>query len=300
MDFELAGKVALVTGGASGIGAQCVRELVDAGAQVVVSNLAADAVEEFAAEMGGTVVAVAGDVRSAVDVEEMVRTAVRRFGRLDLAVNNAGVGVPTKRGLGDGPRAVASDHGDQSRRRLPQHARRTGRDAADGRRDRERRERDGCGRHGGRRSLRRGQARRRGSDEGRRSRVRRQGDSSERVGPGFIDTPLLSYNTPERLAEIAAAHPVGRLGTAVEIAQAILFLLSPAASFLTGPTSRSTAGTWPGDSGVARPGVVGDYGRPRSTTVDQIGTVPSLTEERFRTGTGSRRSGSSPTVAEAP
>lgn len=54
------------------------------------------------------------------------------------------------------------------------------------------------------------------------------------VGPGFIDTPLLSYHTAEWNAASAGAHPVGRLGTAAEIARAIVFLLSPSAAFITG------------------------------------------------------------------
>jgi NAD(P)-dependent dehydrogenase (short-subunit alcohol dehydrogenase family) len=235
MDYELAGKVALVTGGASGIGAECVRELVGAGARVVVSDVAAEAVEKFAAEMGGTVIAVAGDVRSAVDAEEMVLTAVEKFGRLDLAVNNAGVGVPTKRDVGeteleewhritginlDGVflcmRAelgamlptggaivnVASVMGAVGMAGASPYV---------------------AAKHGvvGLTKVAALEY------AGRRIRV-------NAIGPGFIDTPLLSSNSPERLAEIAAAHPVGRLGTATEIARAILFLLSPAASFVTG------------------------------------------------------------------
>ena len=55
------------------------------------------------------------------------------------------------------------------------------------------------------------------------------------IGPGFIDTPLLSKNlTPDVLTFIAGLHPVGRLGKSEEVAALTTFLLSDAASFITG------------------------------------------------------------------
>ena len=235
MDFELTHKVALVTGGASGIGAECVRGLVEAGARVVVSDVAGESAEKFAAELGEAVVAVAGDVRSAADTAEMVQTAVRRFGRLDLAVNNAGVGVPTKLDVGETP--------------LDEWHRITGTNL-DGVFLSMRAELTAMLPTGGAIvnvasvmgavamagaspyvAAKHGVV---GLTKVAALEYADRGIRVNAVGPGFIDTPLLSYNTPERLAEIAAAHPVGRLGTPVEIAQAILFLLSPAASFLTG------------------------------------------------------------------
>lgn len=54
------------------------------------------------------------------------------------------------------------------------------------------------------------------------------------VGPGFIATPLLSALPPDARAWLAALHPIGRLGTADEVANLTLFLLSDKAAFITG------------------------------------------------------------------
>jgi 3-oxoacyl-[acyl-carrier protein] reductase len=86
---------AIVTGSSRGIGRAIALELNRAGYAVVVNFAArADAAEKVAAQInaaGGMAVAVRGDVGSAKDREELVHTAVEKFGRLDLLVNNAGI-----------------------------------------------------------------------------------------------------------------------------------------------------------------------------------------------------------------
>ncbi len=85
---DLAGAVALVTGGASGIGAAACRRLASAGAKVVVADLDGDAAAALADEVGGT--AVACDVRDPAASEQAVQAARRAYGGLDLALLNAG------------------------------------------------------------------------------------------------------------------------------------------------------------------------------------------------------------------
>lgn len=86
---ELEGAVALVTGGASGIGAAAVRQLAAGGARVVVADLDLDAAQELAAEVGGT--AVRCDVRDPADNERAVAHAEAEHGGLDVVLLNAGI-----------------------------------------------------------------------------------------------------------------------------------------------------------------------------------------------------------------
>jgi NAD(P)-dependent dehydrogenase (short-subunit alcohol dehydrogenase family) len=85
------GKVALVTGGASGIGAATARRLSEQGAKVVVADIDAAAAAEFAASLPGEAIGIGGDVSLEADVEQMVAAAAERFGRVDLHHLNAGI-----------------------------------------------------------------------------------------------------------------------------------------------------------------------------------------------------------------
>jgi 3-oxoacyl-[acyl-carrier protein] reductase len=90
----LAGRVAIVTGASRGIGAAVAALLAEDGAAVVVSGRDADRLARTAKDLeasGAPVVALPGDVTSREDCERLVETARQRFGRLDLLVNNAGI-----------------------------------------------------------------------------------------------------------------------------------------------------------------------------------------------------------------
>ena len=88
------GKVALVTGGASGLGRATVEALVDAGASVVVVDLESSDGEAVARKIGERAAFAPADVTSEEDVRNAVATAVERFGGLHIVANCAGVGFP--------------------------------------------------------------------------------------------------------------------------------------------------------------------------------------------------------------
>jgi len=97
---QLEGKVALITGASKGIGRVMSRLFAKEGAAVVCAARSRDLVEETAALIqgdGGRTVAVTGDAATEGDVQKMVAAGVKAFGKLDLLVNNAGDGGPTKR-----------------------------------------------------------------------------------------------------------------------------------------------------------------------------------------------------------
>ena len=88
--MRLKGKSALVTGGASGFGAEIVRQFAGEGANVVILDLDGPGAERVASECDARATAVRGDVTKRADIEVAVRKATDTHGRLDIVVNNAG------------------------------------------------------------------------------------------------------------------------------------------------------------------------------------------------------------------
>ena len=92
--LELEGKVAIVTGGASGIGKADVQELLDNGANVVVCDMNPETPAFEMGEESGKMLYVVTDVTSAESVQNMMDKTIAEFGKVDILVNNAGINIP--------------------------------------------------------------------------------------------------------------------------------------------------------------------------------------------------------------
>ena len=99
MGTRMEGKVAVVTGGTSGIGEATVRLFVQEGARVVFSGRSEEAGESLASELGASVRFIRADVTREPEIKETIDLAVSKFGRLDSLFNNAG--GPTRGGIED-------------------------------------------------------------------------------------------------------------------------------------------------------------------------------------------------------
>src|SRR5262247_3186938 len=97
--MSLKGKIAIVTGGNSGIGMAVVLELAKQGANIVIDYVthpeATEALEKQVAALGDQAIGVDADVSKVADLQRLVDATVKRFGRLDVMVNNAGVETRT-------------------------------------------------------------------------------------------------------------------------------------------------------------------------------------------------------------
>ena len=236
--FDLDGKVAAVTGGGSGIGLAIASGLAAFGAQVVVSDVDARAAETAAGSLAGDrALAVRCDVTNAADLDALVEAAVRRFGRLDVFVNNAGVSSvapaeSTSREIVDrmidvnlkgtiwGCQAAARHFiargGGGSIVNLASIA---GVVADPG-------SAPYAAAKGGVVQLTRTLAVEWG----------RHGIRVNAIGPNYTRTPLVrsSLDDPEKLAWIVSRTPLGRVGEPADMVGAAVFLASDASAYVTG------------------------------------------------------------------
>jgi NAD(P)-dependent dehydrogenase (short-subunit alcohol dehydrogenase family) len=236
MEQDMVGKVALVTGGASGIGAATVRLLADRGAAVVIADRSMEAALQVAEQLGDRALAQGMDVSRPDEVEAAVQAAVRRFGRLDMAVNGAGVSSGARVPLTETPveqwRATTTVNLDGVFYCLRQEI--AAMVALGG----------GAivnvasvmGTVGSANSAAYTAAKHAVVGLTRTAALE-YADAHVRVNavaPGFIDTPFLSADTRAHPERVTAKQAMHRLGTAEEVANVITFLVSPAASFVTG------------------------------------------------------------------
>ncbi len=232
-------KVVLVTGGGRGIGAAVVRLAAAAGWDVAftyASNAARAAETESAARaLGAEVLAIKADVADAAETEAAFAAVESRFGRLDGLVNNAGITGP-RATLAETPDAVwesvlrtnvigAARFSRLALRRLPQGGSIVMVSSR------------AAGLGGGGEWIH--YAASKGAMDsmtiGLAKEAAAQGVRVNAVSPGLIDTELhAAAGFPDRVAKFASAVPLARGGTAEEVAEAVIWLLSDAARYVTG------------------------------------------------------------------
>lgn len=231
-------KVAIVTGGASGIGEATVLLFVKEGASVVVSDIDKDKGEQLVEKIkkdGGQAAFFKTDVSKAKDNEDLVDFAVKTFGKLDVAVNNAGIGGEANK------IAEMSLEGWQQVIDVNLHSIFYGMKY----------EIAAMLKNGGGSIVNVSSILGSVGFEGSAAYVAAKHAilgitktaaleySAENirtncVGPGFIKTPLLDQLEEDVLKQVVAMHPIGRLGKSEEVAELILWLASDKSSFVTG------------------------------------------------------------------
>ncbi|MFD3443849.1 SDR family NAD(P)-dependent oxidoreductase [Microbacteriaceae bacterium 4G12] len=232
-------KVAIVTGGGSGIGAEIARELAEEGASVVVTDIKLDAAQAVADEItaaGGKAAAFAQNTAKWEDSEAAVRFAQSTFGALHLAVNNAGIGAAPQTigdydiAAWDRVRSVDLDGVFYGLKfQLPAIVEAGGGSIVNmasvlGS--------VGIAQNAAYVASKHALV---GLTKVAALEYTAQGVRTNAVGPGFIDTPLVrSSLSPEALTALEGEHAAQRLGTDREVAALTLFLLSDAASFISG------------------------------------------------------------------
>src|SRR5207253_3521817 len=246
MPGRVAGKVALVTGGASGIGRATALMFAREGAKLIIADMNEEGGQQtvhMITENGGEAIFVKTDVTQATAVEALISKAVETYGRLDCAYNNAGI---SGTGIAGTHRALTADYPDERwhqviainltgvwlcmKYEIVQMLQQGGGAIVN--------TASVAGLVGGA-----GGAAYTASKHGVIGLTKTaaleyatQGIRVNCVCPGYIQTPMTApgMEDPERMALMLASEPVGRMGHPEEVAETVVWLCSDAASFVTG------------------------------------------------------------------
>jgi len=234
---RLAGKVALITGAAMGQGAAEARRFAEEDARVVVTDVLADGARDVAAEIGDAAIAVALDVTDPEDWDAAVVAAVAAFGRVDVLVNNAGIGIPPRvmeeATLEDHRRTMAVNlDGVWLGMRAVLPAMRDGGGSIVNISSI-----DGIVGVAGMTSYAASKFGVTGLTRSAALELGRYGIRVNSIHPGVIASPMVEHAPPavrERLDRLMAQQPIPRMGTPEEVANLALFLASDESSYCTG------------------------------------------------------------------
>ena len=244
--MRLESKVALITGGGSGIGRACAEMFAREGAKVAVSDISlerAQATTQFVTSHGGEAIAISGDVSVGDDAQNIVSATVEKFGKLDVLVNSAGVSARNAMPKGSSPEEIWDKVMDVNLKgtymvswhAVPEMAKSGGGSIINlssimglvG---------YPVGMGGGFNPYNPSKG---GVLQFTRNLAIDSASKNVRVNcicPGYVETNLTSALTKdaEALSRLETLHPIGRLGQPEEIAYAALYLASDESGFVTG------------------------------------------------------------------
>ena len=235
--MDLAGQVALVTGSGRGIGRAIALALADHGASLVINDVVAEGAQAVAAEIEGLdreAMAVAADVTDEAAVQQMIDAVLDRLGRIDILVNNAGITrdallIRMSEEQWDAvlsvnlkaaflcTKAVARPMLKARKGRIINIASVVGLTGNAG-------QANYSASKGGLVALTKTTAQELGS----------RGITCNAIAPGFIETEMTETLADEAREQMLRRVPLGRAGHATDVANVVLFLAGPAASYITG------------------------------------------------------------------
>ena len=245
--MELKGKIALVTGAAQGIGRAIALLLAQKGADIVISDINLEKAEEMAKEieaLGRKAMAIKVDVANTNDVERMVEAILERFGQIDILVNNAGIARDklilrmteedwdsvlnvNLKGTFNCTKAVIKHMSKQRKGKIVNIASVVGEMGNVGQANYSASK---AGVIGFTKTIAREFAQR--------------GINVNAIAPGYIETPMTEALTEKVKEELRRMIPMERLGRPDDVAQAVLFLVSEASSYITGQVLNVNGGIY--------------------------------------------------------